>query len=100
MEVWNHMNITLDEVLTYWVQNWELIWYFNEKWYSTLYLYTCTYINNYMYKCPKDWFNDFISQFTSTGRILLVKWKNSYFKKWDNIVEILNNNNYINFVIK
>jgi len=99
-ELGNHMNITIEEKLIYWSDNGELLSFFNKKWYNILYLYSCEKINGYHFKCPLNWFYDFTGQFTSTWNIQLVKWKNSYFKNWDDLIYLYSSKNIVNFIKK
>ena len=71
LEIWNHMNITMEEILTYWTDNGEILWFFKEEWYNILYLYTCINKNKILFECPQEWFIDFVEQFTSTWTITL-----------------------------
>lgn len=101
LELWNHMNITMEEIATYGATNGELIGYFYEKgYYNLLYLYTCKKNNKFQYTCPVEWFNEFIKQFSWTWWIKLIKWESVYFQKWDNLIYLLSSKDSVNFIIK
>lgn len=94
-----YMDISIKDVFKYWNKWGNLIWYFDSKWYDTVYLFWCKYINKFIFDCPIDWFNNFSSQFYSTWSILYNSWTNTYFENNSQKINIYSKNTSLLFIL-